>query len=329
MQKIVMVLIVCLVTVSGLTGKKVMNLDEVGKLSMMRVSNNTVFVSEGTKLHIYDLEKKARRLVYGKKGQGPGEFPYGISFEVRENKAFCYCIGKLVVVSDEGKYLRQQKINGWVFRLFPIKNGFISLGSDVTKEAAFSVIRTYNRELKPAKTILKNRLASSLTGNDKYRVMKPQSTIASTDDGFLLGNTENGFRIEQYTADGKKTGEINKDYKKIPISDEFKKNHSLTMKRRMNRGPYAGRNLKFIYPDHFPPFEDIRWNDDKIYVIQFSPQVEKSNILILDNKGKTIKTVVVPKAISRATFSISNGIYYYIVENEESETWELHAETLM
>jgi hypothetical protein len=81
--------------------------------------------------------------------------------------------------------------------------------------------------------------------------------------------------------------------------------------------------------------------DEKIYVLTYKKEKEKSEFVILDLKGKLLKKVFLPfnqsdewfhyslaKATSQAsphaTFTIKNGKLYQLIENEDKEIWELH-----
>ena len=89
----------------------------------------------------------------------------------------------------------------------------------------------------------------------------------------------------------------------------------------------------------FPPIRDILVKEGKIYVRTFITKDDKEKYHILDLKGKELKTVFLPKPmpasyITRLAnrpvrfFDIANDRFYYIVENEDEEEWELHIEPI-
>ena len=68
--------------------------------------------------------------------------------------------------------------------------------------------------------------------------------------------------------------------------------------------------------------------DDRIYILTYKKQQENTECLIFDLKGKEQKRVYLPLPQVYGTeipiFGILNNCFYYLVENEDEETWELH-----
>ncbi|MCK4890773.1 MAG: hypothetical protein KAS97_12640, partial [Candidatus Aminicenantes bacterium] len=69
-------------------------------------------------------------------------------------------------------------------------------------------------------------------------------------------------------------------------------------------------------------------NDDKIYIQTYKIKEEKFEWIITDLTGKILKKVFLPQniesAIAYSPITISEGKYYYLKEDIEEETWELH-----
>ncbi len=77
----------------------------------------------------------------------------------------------------------------------------------------------------------------------------------------------------------------------------------------------------------------------KIYIRTYITQNDKEKYHIFDLKGKELKTVFLPKPmlaslvtrlVSRIVrfFDIDKDTFYYLVENEDEEEWELHFEPI-
>ena len=60
----------------NLKGEKVCNLNEVMKLEQLIIDNDYAYLAEEFKIHIYSMKNKKLITSFGKKGEGPGEFPY-------------------------------------------------------------------------------------------------------------------------------------------------------------------------------------------------------------------------------------------------------------
>ncbi|MCK5005188.1 MAG: hypothetical protein KAS21_08875 [Candidatus Aminicenantes bacterium] len=83
--------------------------------------------------------------------------------------------------------------------------------------------------------------------------------------------------------------------------------------------------MEFIFPEYLPEINDLNGDSNKIYVTTFREMNEKSEIIVLDLNGNIIKTCYVPKA---SLSNIQKGKFYYLVDKEEDEVWELHSVNL-
>jgi hypothetical protein len=68
--------------------------------------------------------------------------------------------------------------------------------------------------------------------------------------------------------------------------------------------------------------------DDKIYVLTYYKEDNKSEFIVLDLKGNFITRIMFPLAhsifLEPYPYTIYEGKLYQIVENQETETWEMY-----
>jgi len=84
------------------------------------------------------------------------------------------------------------------------------------------------------------------------------------------------------------------------------------------------------FPAYFPPIRNFFVADERIYVLTFKEIEGKSELLILDLKGRLLKRVLVPlvqiDSLGPAVmnrYTINNHKLYRLVRNKESQ-YELH-----
>lgn len=120
---------------------------------------------------------------------------------------------------------------------------------------------------------------------------------------------------------------ITKDYKQLKVPEEYKKR---TMKWYKNNFKQFWSFFKdrISFKNDYPAVQRMVVTDDRIYILTYKKQQENTECIIFDLKGKEQKRVYLPLPQVYGTeipiFGILNNCFYYLVENEEEETWELH-----
>ncbi len=77
-----------------------------------------------------------------------------------------------------------------------------------------------------------------------------------------VGNEERGYEIWVYDLDGNLIRKIKKEYKKVPISEEYKK-------KRLERTPDYLKKMTF-FPDYFPPYQSFFTDDGgRLFVMTY------------------------------------------------------------
>ena len=86
---------------------------------------------------------------------------------------------------------------------------------------------------------------------------------------------------------------------------------------------------KIKFPRYFPGVQHFTVADKKVYVLTFRQKNGQNEFIIFDIKGKFLKKAAAPVKEKDpehlSPFTIKDGKFYQLVENEEEENWELHA----
>ena len=81
--------------------------------------------------------------------------------------------------------------------------------------------------------------------------------------------------------------------------------------------------------DYFPAIQFFYIDSGKIYILTYLEENEKYETFIYGIDGKFIKRVFLPykfkNALERNPETFFNNKFYRLIENEETEEWELHA----
>jgi len=85
----------------------------------------------------------------------------------------------------------------------------------------------------------------------------------------------------------------------------------------------------------FPAFRNISLTKKNFYIETFIKKGNKSKFIILDKKGNKSKLVWLTdsepgriKMMTKFTYTIFDGAYYYFKENIDREVWELYKEAI-
>ncbi|MGD2085254.1 MAG: hypothetical protein PVH61_03635 [Candidatus Aminicenantes bacterium] len=104
---------------------------------------------------------------------------------------------------------------------------------------------------------------------------------------------------------------------------------------------YDQMKSRLEFPSYFPALQTFAVADGKIYAVTYGKKNGKTEVLVLDLKGKLLKTVFLPlhqrddelamtlenrvaRQVTNSTFAIKNGKFYQVLENQNEESWELH-----
>jgi hypothetical protein len=141
-------------------------------------------------------------------------------------------------------------------------------------------------------------------------------------------DTTKGFFVSVLDASGKKLFEINKEYKRLKVSEEYK-NERMRKKREEPNFEQWSKMANFVFPEYFPAFRTVRISGDKIYFITYKNIDKKYETIVTDLKGNVLRRTIIPVVPDdRFLFTINKDKFYYIIENEDEEMWELHAADL-
>jgi hypothetical protein len=149
--------------------------------------------------------------------------------------------------------------------------------------------------------------------------------ITTKDKVFI--STKKDFMVEIADKTGKILFSISRDYKRIKIDSSFVNNFFAWVKK--NRPPHLYERMKrlFEFPDYLPAIFDIIIDKDILYIITYKRKKEKNEVFLYTTTGKFIKPLDIPlykeHPIDTLPYTIHDGKLFQLIDNAETEEWEL------
>lgn len=249
----------------GLTDISCFDVDSRGNIYFLRPKSRA-----GN--YIFKFGKNGRYVTsFGPLGQGPGEFQYPLHLEVDHQDNIVVTdqvVRRVVVFKNDGSLKKEIKlINSDILIAFAscLENGnFLILGqllSSLSGKSTQVPLRLVSSQFEEIKEL------------DRYE--RPKSRITKrfkgTPDVFCwstskkrvyIGNEDRGYEIWVYDLVGNLIRKIKKEYKKVPVSEKFKK-------KRMEILPDRQKKIAY-FPEFLAPYQSFFADDSgRLYVMTY------------------------------------------------------------
>lgn len=336
MKKMIVLLIFFLVTSYSLKAVKLFSFTDVYKPSMFTVWEDKIYISDQYSVKIYSLYnfKFLKRL--GSKGKGPEEFSDNPLVYFSKNKILLIdrSSDKLLIYSSKFKLIEEKRIP---FRgsvdLQPVGRNYLNTHMGISEDRKATLnICVLNEEFKIIKTLLKKDFFNLIIPKKKKKEPKIQAINPINDfkcwsDKIFFVNGRKGFCVEIFDRNGNKKNIIKKAYNKVKTEEIHKKLRIEEIRYIpiFIKKPSKLKNL--IFPEYLPEIQDFVISNDKIYIKTYLIKEGMTEYIILDFNGKELKRVFLPYTRKRF-YTIKDNKFYYLNENIDNETFELHMEEI-
>jgi hypothetical protein len=335
-MKKVMFLILVLMLGAGMMGfaEKPVTLPDLTRPQSLVIDNEQFYVTEGAAAYIYSLKDYSLKTKFGQAGEGPQEFKLagnmGIMVFPYENHLLVNSIGKISYFSKDGKYIKEIKTksnlqSSGFFQ--PTGSGFVGMGSARSSEdqSASITISLFDEKMIKIKEIYRQNIFQR--GRLQFPFAIPVF-IVQGDRVFMAG--ENEFVLNVFDIEGNKLPAIKRDYKRLKVTDKYKeKVHHFFKTNPSTKAAYEVLKKMINFTDYFPAIQFFYVDEGKIYILTYLEEKEKYETFIYNIDGKFLKKVFLPFRYMNGIQANPNTIYknkfYQLIENEETEAWELHA----
>ena len=339
MKKAMLFLLVVFTAVFSFA-EKLAVLPEAAKPEWLVVDGDRVYAVE--KLTVYAYEMKDFKLVkqFIKKGEGPAEAKSSIYLKASQDGLSVIQRGKIMFFSRDGVLKEEKKILDSISRVTYLGENLVGTLHNIDQEnkAQYMSINIFDKEFNPIKMLRKGKSYDLFTapGGGKRDLVVIGETLAFEvyKNNIYAVDTQRGFSITVFDKEGNQLYEINKEYKKIKVPESFKENYLQRFKKNPAVWERTQKMMNFVFPDYYPAIYRFWVKDEKIYVFTYETKEAKPeednpgerNLLVLDLKGNILKQMFVPDEGLKSF--IDNDGFYYLVENEKDEAWELHVQKI-
>jgi hypothetical protein len=335
-MKMIVLFVLLMLTGGQINPVKLASLPEVEKPGIILVNNGQLFVADSTvKLHLYVMKDFSYVKQITRKGEGPGELKNPPLFTIHPDYIFLFSSKKCAYFTRDGNYDREFIIkNIRLNEVYPVKENFVGLKPGVNKrnDSSYSDISIYTRtknnefEFKKVVYYLERPPQKIRGGKRDYIVIRDYLGIIVREDKIYVGDSSRGLFVAVFDENGREIDRVNLwKMDKIKITEEYKKEFMERIKRNSSYNIVKSM-YNIIIPGYFPGFYRFAVDNGKVYFLTYLKKDDKREIIIADFKGSPPNRAYVPWVENDAyiNFSIENDKFYYIMENEEEEVWELH-----
>lgn len=342
MKKITLALIVLFF--AGITSaEKIAEFPGLMKPRFIKTDGDDLLVCEGHTFRNFSLKSRKLKYTFGRRGEGPGEFQFPPR-QVIIHPEYIYIESpeKITWFSrKDGKFIKQKR-KVWRNEFIPFINETF-IGSDRSnfqpgKSEVSRSISIYDANGKKVKEIYRNVHDSNFVApnlNNKNVEFKMLFHFFEADcdrekKRIFVADSRKGFYITVFDENGNKLYTINKKIDRVKVPDEFKKQRLNELKIMGHWAQIKNRDITCY--NYFPPIRYFKIADGKIYVTTYKTKKENVEFVVLDFKGNILKKVFLPFITDREgtivkfnLYQVKNNTLICLIENQETEVWELHA----
>jgi hypothetical protein len=297
----------------------------------IQADRHQLYITEQHSIYIYSLKDSRLIKKFGKSGEGPQEFKVSrfsagrIYIHLEPEVLLVNSLKKISFFTKNGDFIKEiRTVSGSRFR--PIGSGFAAYGPVIENKVAYRAVNLHGRDLKKIKELYREEVGQMGKDINPLTLMKPLLFYVS--GGKLLIGGKDGI-IYVFDANGSPLYSIRPEYKPIPFSGEQKRKFELDFKThpRFN-SLYEVVKKQLKYPEYFPLMRYFHAADNKVYIRTHREVKGESEFFIFTIEGKLLKRIMLPvkekDALESYPYTIQDGKFYQLVENEQTEEWELH-----
>lgn len=306
--------------------QKTVTLKEIFKPSVISVSSSRIYIVQKNSIYIYSREDYKFIKIFGRKGEGPGEYRGIMKLITTPEHVIVSGYRKMHFFSADGKYLRQIKSMVWSFGgIIPFGRKFVCVARIEEDKKSYNIFKLINPDLKSSQELYRYQGLFDTPGGfnpieayGEFYTSKKMILIKAVDD-----------KIYCFNENGKKIRTITLDTRPVKVTNTFAENYKSYLKnhKKLNVIYKMYKNM-FEFPDHFPLIRYMRVADEKIYVITRHQKNQEHECIVLNLEGIVLRKVFLPfhfKSIgSEWPFDIKNDTLYQAVEDEGDEAIKLH-----
>ena len=288
------------------------------------------------KISIYSRKDFKKIGEFGKRGEAPGEFIGIGNVSINTDYITVAAFPKICYFSKSGKFIKEKKYNiSNAGNFIPVGDNLVgeshlySKPTDINGKLVFSLFDSDFEKKKDLRTIEFQKFSKWNGTKETILLIRPCFKAVVSNDKILIGSSAKGFFFVVFDRNGNKLNEINRAYEKRKVTNADKKNELDYVQKTTTDWNKQKAMYEMEFPEFFPAYFNFGVDNGKIYVF-IDPKDNKIECQVLDLKGNLLKRNFLPNSFGKQYFDarffcIKEGQFFYLIDNENTEKWELHS----
>jgi len=327
---------------------KLATLTELMKPVNIEINPNRLYILDGVTVWVYSMPDCRLVTKFGKRGQGPGELVPNDEIPLQMcllgDNIYVNSQSKILQYSEDGRLLSEKRIPFLCMQILPLGDGYAASRSGMGSNGVITLqVVLLNSQCTPVKTL------TAMAEDDpstRGKIVIPPPYIylhRGSDALFVTGGNQRDFCIEVFNEKGILLKPIRMPYRRLDLTDNFKDEliEWLKTDHRFSSVPAeVFRRLYFLNP--LPAVRNMVitkrsavGSEGKIYIQTYARRGDLSEFFVLDINGNRLEKLYLPTACRskvkmnhETLFTFYHNKYYYLMENPDTEEWELHIQKL-
>lgn len=340
MKKQIVCFNLLLLLFTGLSAKKIAELPLLNRPSDLVLEASRIYIADCPQVHIYDLMQD--KLVYlksfGREGMGPGEFelnPAHFNVYILPDSLFVYSRAKVAYFTRKGELIRELNSLSVARKLVPVQDYIFGRKLYMKGKIRTMGIVLFDSQLQPFKTLVEQEYVEQLN-NSKITVYKSAlSLVASRDKIFTA--TSDQFIINVYDPEGNRLHTIRMPDSELRV--KITKNHKEGFRRylKLVASNYPSIRHRLVFATCFPAIRNGGLSIDNsstpgiLYAVTWKKRDQNTLVYQFNEEGNFMNKFWLPledqDPVHLFPYCIRGRKLYQLIENPETETYELHFST--
>lgn len=337
-KKIIIILLLPLLAVFFIFPEKLAVFPQLEKPDFLYVDDQQIIVGDRTSVFVYSTKDFHLEIKFGSYGEGPEQFlplpGRGIFISVQPGAIFIHSMGKISYFKKDGRFFREKRVpsGNYFFRSFG--DQLLGLKTVVENEIFYDTINLFDNNLNLQKELFRHK--ARVQQNRREIKILDRSVVVETGGEHIFVSASNFLEVLVFDNKGTLAYTIkNKDIKPRTVTDRDKKEIHDFLRHKYGDEYLMIKNMIKV-PPTFPIIRsligleyDYNKGNQGLYVITWNKKGPANICFLYDITGKLLGEILIEMKsatpILPFPFIIRNGMFYQLVENEETGDWELFA----
>ena len=252
------------------------------------IEGNRLIAVERVEILIYSLTDFKYQKRFGKAGEGPGEFRLSpaegynkIKVNLQADAILVSSLGKLSIFSKEGNLKQELPIPPQILELKALGRGYVGWRSAFEEGVNYWLVNLYDAKVNKVKELF--RMKNTYQRSEGLTILARTLLYETSRNNVFITSSEE-LKLDIFDSSGKYVSSIRQDYNRLKFTpaarekclDWFKVEHAQI---------YQRLRYHIHFPRYFPSMRALTISD-RIYIITYDQEGEKSGCLIFDKTGK-------------------------------------------